>query len=85
MKKLLLSSLLSINLLSYTGCNQSIGIGNFSFKKVHIDMPNSVECLTVESWYENSTGVEIKTKECGSMFLSEGTYILLEDSCPFCD
>lgn len=48
-------------------------------------MPNSVRCLTVESWHDNTTGIEIKTKECGSMFLSEGTYILLEDTCLFCD
>jgi hypothetical protein len=37
-------------------------------------------------WYESSTGIEVLTKEAGSMYLSEGTYILLEGDkgCPFC-
>ncbi len=69
------------------GCgNMSMGFGNFEYKKVHIDTHSFSGCFTVEKWFDNSTGVEVKTKEVGSMFLSEGNYILLEGetACPFC-
>lgn len=68
------------------GCNMSFGAGNYNFTKVHIDTHHYSGCLTVEKWYENNsgTGVEVKTKEAGALFLSEGTYFLIEDDCPFC-
>lgn len=71
-----------------TGCNQSIGLGNFSFKKIHIDTHHYSGCLTIETWHDNDGGgIEVKTKEAGSLFLSEGTYILLEgdEGCPLCE
>jgi hypothetical protein len=71
----------------FTGCgNMSIGIGNFTYKKIHIDTHHYSGCLTIEKWYENATGIEVKTKECGSIYLSEGTYILLDGDmdCPLC-
>ena len=32
------------------------------------------------------SGIEVKTKEFGAMFFSEGTYVMIEDAadCPFC-
>ena len=66
-------------------CNMSIGFGNFEFKKVHIDTYNYSGCFTVEKWHDNETGIEVKTKETGSLFLSEGSYFLISDDCPFCD
>ena len=36
-------------------------------------------------WYESESGIEVTTKELGSIFASEGTYILVEDKCPICD
>ncbi len=68
-----------------TGCgNMSIGLGNFTYEKVHVDTYNNSGCYTIEKWYDSSTGIEVKTKEIGSVFLSEGTYTLFEKECPFC-
>ena len=71
-----------------SGCgNMSLGLGNFTFEKVHIDTYHYSGCFSVEKWYENGSGIEVKTKEAGAMFLSEGTYILLEGDteCPLCE
>lgn len=69
-----------------TGCgNMSIGFGNFEFEKVHVDTHNYSGCFTIEKWYDNGSGIEVRTKEAGSMFLAEGMYMLIEDECPFCD
>lgn len=68
-----------------TGCgNMSVGFGNFTFKKVHVDTHNYSGCFTIEKWYDNESGIEVKTKEAGFMFLAEGMYVLIEDDCPFC-
>lgn len=68
-----------------TGCgNMSLGLGNFNFDKVHVDMHNYSGCFTIEKWYDNESGIEVKTKEAGSMYLAEGMYVLIEDECPFC-
>ena len=88
MKKLLVFILALVMCLSmFAGCNKSYGFGNYKYNKVHIDTYHYSGCLTVEKWYEGSTGIEVKTKEAGSIFLSEGTYILLggDKGCPFCD
>lgn len=66
------------------GCNMSLGLGNFEYKKVHIDTHNYSGCFTIEKWYDSGTGIEVKTEEVGSLFLSEGTYCLIADECPFC-
>lgn len=70
-----------------TGCgNSSLGFGNYTFEKIHVDTYHYSGCFTVVKWYESSTGIEVLTKEAGSMYLSEGTYILIEGDkgCPFC-
>jgi len=90
MKRKILYIIMSLIILStfiLTSCgNLSIGAGNFNFKKVHIHLGSIDRCLTIEKWYDNEgMGIEVKTKECGSLFLSEGTYILIEDKCPICD
>ena len=74
-------------LVTLTGCNMSMGLGNFSYDKVHIDTYHYSGCLTIEKWYDGDQGIEVKTKEAGSMFLSEGTYILIsgDKGCPLCD
>jgi hypothetical protein len=45
------------------------------------------KCATVIQWYDNSEGIEVQTREYGSLFLSEGSYILVEDGsrCPYCN
>ena len=65
--------------------NHKIGFGNFTFRKVHIFTHDGRDrCLTIEKWYENNVGIEVRTKECGTLWLSEGTYMLCEDECPIC-
>ena len=88
MKKLFVFILALVMCLSLlAGCNMAMGVGNLTYEKVHIDTHNYSGCLTIEKWHDNSTGIEVKTEEAGSIFLSEGTYILLDGDkdCPFCD
>lgn len=72
--------------LLFAGCNKSWGLGNYSFKKVHVDTYHWSGCLTVKQWHDDASGIEVKTEEAGPIFLSEGTYILLDGDkpCPFC-
>ena len=73
-----------IMLLTLSACgNMSYGLGNYEFTKIHVDTYHYSGCLDVVKWYENSTGVEVKTSN-GNIFLSEGTYMMIEDDCPFC-
>lgn len=87
MKKKIITTFMIIAMLTttLTGCgNMSMGFGNFTYKKIHVDTYHDSECFTVEKWYENENGVEVLTDEVGSMYLSEGTYIMIEDECPLC-
>ncbi len=85
MKPILASMLIAIMVVTFVGCsNVSLGIGSLEFNKVHVDTYHYSGCLEVDKWYETSTGVEIKTEDGESIFLSEGTYIMIEDECPFC-
>lgn len=82
-KKLIMLSMLSLCLSS---CNMNVGIGNYSYKKVHIFPHEGVGyCAELNSWHDDTTGVEVHTKDYGDLFLSEGTYMLVEDKCPICD
>lgn len=86
MKKIILSVILFALVVGiFSGCgNQSWGLGNFTFEKIHIDTHNYSGCFTIEKWYDNSNGIEVKTKEAGYMYFAEGMYMLIEDECPFC-
>ena len=88
MKKLvILVTLIVLTLTCTMGCgNMSLGFGNYTFTKVHVDTHHFSGCFTIEKWYDNDTGIEVLTAEAGSMYLSEGMYILLEGTkpCPFC-
>ena len=87
MKKKIIAIVLAVIYICtlFLGCgNMSIGLGNFTFRKIHIDTHNYSGCFTVEQWYENSSGIEVKTKEAGFMYLAEGMYMMIEDECPFC-
>ena len=67
--------------------NHSIGIGEYDWKHIHYSLHGGDSgCATVEKWYESGTGLEVVTTEHGSMFFSEGAYILISDArdCPFC-
>ena len=87
MKKKIIAIVLAVICICtlFLGCgNMSIGLGNFTFRKIHVDTHNYSGCFTVEKWYENTSGIEVKTKEAGYMYLAEGMYMMIEDECPFC-
>lgn len=85
MKKFIgLFILLIILVMAFTGCNMSMGLGNYEYNKIHIDTYHYSGCLKVDKWYETTTGVEVKTEDGESLYLSEGTYIMVEDECPLC-
>ena len=85
MKKIIAFLMICGLIITMSGCgNMSLGVGNYTFKKVHIDSHNYSGCFTIEKWHNNSTGIEVKTEEAGAMYLSEGTYFLIEEECPFC-
>ena len=68
----------------FSGCNQGFGVGSLKFNGIHFQIHDNYADAFVHKWYENETGIEVNTKEYGSMFLSEGTYILYNDICPLC-
>ena len=84
MKKFFVLVICVLMLMCCVGCNVSCGPGNYNFQKVHVDTYHHDMCFDVISWLEVETGVEIRTEKYGSIFLSEGTYIMIEDECPFC-
>ena len=87
MKKIIVTILAIAMLVTMlAGCgNMSMGLGNFTFEKIHVDTYHYSGCFTVVKWYDNANGIEVKTKEAGFMYLAEGMYMLIEDECPFCD
>lgn len=66
--------------------NMSMGMGSYTFEHIHFSDAIEGKCATVEKWYDNETGIEVKTKEYGAMYLSEGSYQLISNSnkCPYC-
>ena len=88
MKKfVVLIMMLILTLFSFGlgGCNKSCSPGNYNFTKVHISTPGGIDkCFELSSWHDNERGCEVKLKNGSSLFLSEGTYILVEDYCPIC-
>lgn len=89
MKKVI-GMILVVMLLVCTLCacgNENWGFGNYNWKHVHFSDAVDGHCATISSWHDNEAGIEIHTVECGSMFLSEGSYILFESesNCPFCN
>lgn len=87
MKKIIAMMLVVLLVVGMAGCgNMSMGLGSFTYEKIHIDTHHYSGCLTIEKWYENGSGIEVLTKEAGSVFASEGTYILLggDKDCPLC-
>ena len=87
MKKICIILIVAIIAITLCSCNMSVGLGNFNYTRIHIEMCDYSGCYTIEKWYENDSGVgvEVKTKELGNIFVSEGLYILVSDKCPICD
>lgn len=80
---------IAIMACTLTSCGNMdvVGIGNFNFEHIHFTDMTEGHCATVLSWIDNDNGIEVKTQEYGSVFLSEGSYILFEsgERCPYCD
>ena len=88
MKKIFAILLIILLILTLASCgNMSFGFGTYSFEHIHIFTYNEGHCFNIEEWHDCETGIEIKTKESGSLYASEGTYILFgsESDCPFCN
>ena len=87
MKKILyiILSLIILSTFILTSCNMNIGFGHYNFKKIHICVGNVNKCIEINSWHNNEIGVEVHSKEFGSLYFSEGTYFLVENKCPICD
>jgi hypothetical protein len=70
------------------GCGNSAVFdpGNFKFYHIHTFTYTDKHCFTVEKWWDIATGIEVKTKENGTLYFSEGNYVLVEnaESCPYC-
>jgi hypothetical protein len=87
MRKFIAIIMIMVMALGLCACgNENWGFGNYNWKHVHFSDAVSGHCATISSWHDNTAGIEIHTVECGSMFLSEGSYILFESGsdCPFC-
>lgn len=85
MKKIVCLVLAALMIALLAGCNYTVGVGQLEFKGIHCaDFAGNSRDLTIVSWHNNDIGIEVKTEEAGSLFCSEGTYILFEDECPIC-
>jgi hypothetical protein len=71
-----------------SSCNMSCSpLGSLTFTKVHIQMPgmSTPTHLEVVTWKEDTGGIELKTKNFGSILLGDGTYCLYDgEKCPVC-
>lgn len=87
MKKIIFAIVIAISIvLASCGNMAIIDPGSFTFKHLHSDTYHNPMCFTIEKWWDNSTGIEVLTKECGTMYFSEGDYVLIENAedCPYC-
>lgn len=86
MKKLIFMFIVIVTLcITLCSCgNMSVGLGNFTFRTVHVHAGEHTKDFTIEKWHNDNMGIEVLTKEGGAMFLSEGTYILFENECELC-
>lgn len=85
MKKIIaIITIIAICAFFLTDCNMGMGLGTFDFTKIHFQCFDQCADATIIKWYESGTGIEVNTKEYGSLFASEGTYILYNGVCPLC-
>lgn len=70
----------------FSSCgNKNYWVGEYTFTKVHIFSESGDKCIEIKSWKEADVGVEVKlAHDMGSLWLSEGTYMLVEKYCPIC-
>lgn len=73
--------------LMLCSCGNMQLIGEYTYSHVYVETyKTDGHCYDVKKWTDSESGIEVLTEENGSMFLSEGTYILVSDKdrCPFC-
>ena len=90
MKKILaLIICLTIATLCLASCGNKafISPGNFNFTHIHFTDMAEGHCATIEKWWDNEEGIEVRTREYGYLYCSEGSYILFETGtkCPYCN
>lgn len=87
-KNMLKIATIASSCLLFAGCGNMAVLdpGNYNFTHLHTDTYHQPMCFTIEKWWDDATGIEVKTSECGTMYFSEGDYILIENSyeCPYC-
>lgn len=83
-RKTIIAALAAGLAITLSGCNRSLGVSNYNFRKIHVDTHNYSGCFTIEKWCNDASGIEVKTEEAGFMYFAEGMYVLIEDECPFC-
>ena len=72
--------------LTLVSCNMRF-VGKYTFEHVYVETYKTEgHCYTVKKWTDSQSGIEVETKEAGTMFISEGNYILISDEskCPYC-
>jgi hypothetical protein len=87
-KKIAILCLVALMACGLCACgNENWGWGNYTFEHVHFNDGVTGVCADVDSWHDNELGCEVHTNQCGTLYLSEGTYILIEKAskCPFCN
>lgn len=87
MKKIIIFIITVFTVLTLAACgNVSLGRGNYSFHGCHLQIGDLYRDVSVINWHDSEgAGVEIKTDDYGSIFASEGTYIMYEGAiCPIC-
>lgn len=72
---------LLISIIPLSGCkikgNESWSMGEYNFVCVY-DIPH--DCYyKIDKWHNDEVGIEIKTAGYGTIFFSEGTYILYSE------
>jgi hypothetical protein len=70
------------------GCSNKaiLDPGTFSFKHVHMTDHLESHCVEIDKWWDNESGIEVRTTTGDGIFLSEGTYQMFESksACPYC-
>lgn len=84
---LIICLVLLVSCLAGCGNKAVFDLGEFSFTHIHFTDMTEGYCATVEKWHDNEEGCEVKTTEFGSIYCSEGSYILFESAskCPYCN
>lgn len=88
MKKIVCLLISIAIILTLCSCGNWNLIGEYNYTHVYVETYKTEgRCYSIETWTDSESGIEVKTKSNGSMFLSEGTYILFSDAdgCPYCD